>query len=198
MLKLSEKYNKEVVEAMKKNFGYKSIMAVPKIQKVVVNCGFGKTVVGKGAGEREKIEAYILESLATITGQKPSLNKAKKSIAAFKLREGMGIGAHCTLRRKRMYDFLEKLIWVVLPRTRDFRGIDPKCVTNQGDITIGFKEYVPFPELKVEKEKGLFGLEVTIATTAKTKEEGFTLLELMGFPFKASARETESRIKAER
>ncbi len=186
MPKLLEKYNKEAVPAMKKKFGYKSVMAVPKIQKIVVNCGFGKMVIGKGSGEREKIEEYISQSIASITGQKPSLNKAKKSIAAFKLREGMAVGAHCTLRKKRMYDFLEKLIWVVLPRTRDFRGIDAKCITKQGDITIGFKEYVPFPELKVEKEKGLFGLEITIATTAKTKEEGFALLELLGFPFKKS------------
>jgi len=186
MLKLLEKYNKEAVKEMQKKFGYKSLMSVPKIQKIVVNCGFGKMVIGKGAGEREKAEEYISESLATITGQKPSLNKAKKSIAAFKLREGMAVGAHCTLRKKRMYDFLEKLIWVVLPRSRDFRGIEPKCVTNQGDITIGFKEYVPFPELRVEKEKGIFGLEVTISTTAKTKEEGVELLSLLGFPFKKS------------
>lgn len=184
MSKLLEKYNKEIAGEMKKRFGYKSVMAVPKIEKIVVNCGFGKTGAGKGSGEREKIEEHIAQSLATITGQKPSLNKAKKSIAAFKLREGVVVGAHCTLRKKRMYDFLEKLIWIVLPRTRDFRGIDRKCLTNQGDITIGFKEYVPFPELKVEKEKGLFGLEVTIATTAKTKEEGVALLELFGFPFK--------------
>ncbi len=184
MPKLLEKYNKEVIKEMQKKFGYSSLMSIPKIQKIVVNCGFGKMVIGKGAGEREKIEQYISESLAAITGQKPSLNKAKKSIAAFKLREGMAVGAHCTLRKKRMYDFLEKLIWVVLPRSRDFRGIETKCVTNQGDITIGFKEYVPFPELKVEKEKGIFGLEVTISTTAKTKEEGVELLRSLGVPFK--------------
>ncbi len=184
MLRLQEQYNKEIIPEMVKKFGYKSIMAVPKIKKIVVNCGFGKMVIGKSAGEREKVEQYIAESMATITGQKPSLNKAKKSIAAFKLREGMAVGANCTLRKKRMYDFLEKLIWVVLPRSRDFRGIDAKSTTNQGDITIGFKEYVPFPELKVEKEKGIFGLEVTILTTAKTKEEGIALLGLLGFPFK--------------
>ena len=184
MSKLLEKYNKETVSAMKEKFGYKSLMAIPKIQKIVVNCGFGKMVIGKGASERERAEQYILESLGAITGQKPSLNKAKKSIAAFKLREGMGVGAHCTLRKKRMYDFLEKLIWVVLPRTRDFRGVDPKSVTEQGDVTIGFKEYVPFLELKVEKEKGVFGLEITITTTAKTKQEGIFLLESLGFPFK--------------
>jgi len=186
MLRLQNKYKKEVVPEMMRTFSYKSVMSVPKIKKIVVNCGFGKMVAGKGAGEREKIEQYISESLAAITGQKPSLNKAKKSIAAFKLREGVVVGANCTLRKQRMYDFLEKLIWIVLPRSRDFRGIEAKCVTNQGDITIGFKEYVPFPELKVEKEKGIFGLEVTISTTAKTKEEGRTLLSLLGFPLKVS------------
>ena len=198
MSKLLEKYNKETVSAMKEKFGYKSAMAIPKIQKIIVNCGFGKMVIGKGASERTKAEEYILESLGAITGQKPSLNKSKKSIAAFKLREGMGVGAHCTLRKKRMYDFLEKLIWVVLPRTRDFRGVDPKSVTEQGDITVGFKEYVPFLELKVEKEKGVFGLEITIVTTAKTKQEGIFLLESLGFPFKASTREAETKVKAER
>ena len=198
MLRLQEQYNKIVIPEMTKKFGYSSVMAVPKIKKIVVNCGFGKMVIGKGAGEREKAEAYIADSMAAITGQKPSLNKAKKSIAAFKLREGMAVGANCTLRKKRMFDFLEKLIWIVLPRSRDFRGIDQKSVTNQGDITIGFKEYVPFPELKVEKEKGIFGLEVTISTTAKTKEEGVELLRLLGFPFKASAREAEPKAKVER
>ncbi|MFH0739732.1 MAG: 50S ribosomal protein L5 [bacterium] len=184
MKRLQEQYNKEVIPEMVKKFGYKSIMAVPKIKKIVINCGFGKMVIGKSGGEREKAEQYISESMAAITGQKPSLNKAKKSIAAFKLREGVAVGAHCTLRKKRMFDFLEKLIWIVLPRSRDFRGIDIKAVTSQGDITIGFKEYVPFPELKVEKEKGIFGLEVTISTTAQTREEGIELLRLLGFPFK--------------
>jgi len=183
-MRLVEKYKKEVVPEMMKRFGYKSVAAVPKLKKIVVNCGFGKMVIGKGSGDREKIEEYISSSLALITGQKPSLRKATKSIAAFKLREGMVVGATATLRRKRMYDFLEKLMWVVLPRSRDFRGIDPSCMTKQGDLSIGFKEYVPFPELKIEKEKGLFGLEVTISTSAKTKEEGMELLKLLGFPFK--------------
>ncbi|MDD4989924.1 MAG: 50S ribosomal protein L5 [Candidatus Pacebacteria bacterium] len=184
MARLYEKYNKEIIPAMMKKFGYKSVMAIPKIEKIMVNCGFGKMIIGKGSGDREKIEEYISSSIALITGQKPTLKKAKQSIAAFKLRQGMIVGATVTLRKKRMYDFLEKLIWVVLPRSRDFRGIDSSSVTQQGDITIGFKEYVPFPELKIEKEKGLFGLEVTIATSAKTKDEGVELLKLLGFPFK--------------
>ncbi|MDD5433572.1 MAG: 50S ribosomal protein L5 [Candidatus Pacebacteria bacterium] len=184
MERLCEKYNKEVVPAMVKKFGYKSVMAVPRLSKIVVNSGFGKNIASKGSGEREKIEEYVAQSIETITGQKPSLRKAKKSIAAFKLRQGMVVGVSCTLRKQKMYDFLEKLIWVVLPRSRDFRGINMKAMTDQGDITVGFKEYVPFFELKVEKEKGIFGLELTISTTAKTKEEGTELLRLLGFPFK--------------
>lgn len=184
MKRLQEQYNKIVIPEMMKKFGYKSVMAVPKVSKIIVNSGFGKTIVSKSSGEREKVEEYIAQSLGAITGQKPSLRKAKKSIAAFKLRQGMVVGVACTLRKKKMYDFLEKLIWVILPRSRDFRGIDEKAMTQQGDITIGFKEYVPFFELKVEKEKGVFGLEVVISTTAKTKEEGQALLALLGFPFK--------------
>ncbi len=183
-MRLQEQYKKIAVPSMVKKFGYKSVMAIPKIEKIVVNCGFGKMIIGKGSGDREKIEEYISSSIALITGQKPTLKKAKQSIAAFKLRQGMVVGAVATLRKKRMYDFLEKLIWVVLPRSRDFRGIDSSSVTKQGDITVGFKEYVPFPELKIEKEKGLFGLEVTIATSAHIKDEGVELLKLLGFPFK--------------
>lgn len=183
-MRLQERYKKIAVPEMMKNFSYKSVMGVPKLEKVVVNCGFGKTVIGKGSGEREKLEEYIAASLALITGQKPSLRPAKKSIAAFKLRKGAVVGAMVTLRKKRMYDFLEKLVQVVLPRSRDFRGISRESVTGQGDLSIGFKEYIPFPELKIEKEKGLFGLEAVISTTAKTKEEGLELLRLLGVPFK--------------
>ncbi len=188
MERLQEQYKKIVVPEMMKKFGYRSIMAVPRIEKIVVNCGFGKMVIGKGSGDREKVEEHISSSIALITGQKPSLRAAKQSIAAFKLRQGMIVGAVATLRKKRMYGFLEKLIWVVLPRSRDFRGIDSTCVTKQGDFTIGFKEYIAFPELQIEKEKGLFGLEVTISTSARTKDEGVELLKLLGFPFKGLGR----------
>lgn len=181
-MRLQEQYQKQIVPAMKEKFGYKSIMAVPKIDKVIVNVGFGSMTTGKGTGERAKIAAGISEKLALMTGQKPVLIKAKKSIATFKLREDMPIGAKVSLRGKRAYQFLEKIIYLVLPRMRDFRGLPIKSVTDQGDLTIGFKEYTPFPEVKVEREKGLFGLEVTIVTTAKNREQGEELFRLMGFP----------------
>lgn len=181
---LQEQYKKEVVPAMVKKFGYKSIMAVPKLDKIIINSGFGKAVAGKTGSEREKIIEQIAGSLALITGQKPVIKKAKKSVAAFKLREGMPVGATVVLRGIRMYDFFGKLIWLVLPRIRDFRGIDPKSLSQEGDISIGFKEYVPFLEVRVEKEKGIFGLEVTIVTTGNKAEESQELLKLFGFPFK--------------
>lgn len=182
MERLQERYNKIVVPEMMKMFGYKSPTAVPKISKLVVNSGFGKTVAGKSAGEREVVEKYISDNLAAIAGQKPSLRKAKKSIAAFKLREGINIGAMITLRGKRMYDFLEKLIYLVLPRKRDFRGLDPKAISRTGELSIGFREHILFPEVKIEKEKGIFGLEVVISTTARNKEEASELFKLLGFP----------------
>jgi len=162
--------------------GYKNAMAVPKIEKVVINCGFGKMIDGKGAGERKKIQEHISKNLALITGQAPAAVKAKKSIAAFKLRKGVEVGLKVTLRDKRMYEFLERLIGLVLPRSRDFRGIPLKSIPETGDLTIGFKEYTPFPEVKVEREKGLFGFEITVVTNAKIKKERIALLRLMGFP----------------
>ena len=183
-VRLSEKYKKEVIPVMREKFGYTNDMAVPKIEKIIVNLGFGRMVIGKGSKEREKIQNQILSSLGLITGQKPALKRAKKSIASFKLRKGMAIGAQVTLRGKRMQEFLEKLVWLVFPRTRDFRGISSNQFDKEGNLTIGFKEYTPFPEVVVEKEKGIFGLEVTVVTTAKSKKEGIELLRLMGFPLK--------------
>jgi len=180
-MRLQDKYKKEIIPALQKQFGYKNIMSAPKIKKVSVASGFGKVAVAKTASERKALEEHISIALGQITGQKLSLRKAKKSISAFKLREGMNIGTACVLRGKRMYEFLEKLLFVALPRKRDFRGIPLKSI-NQGNITIGFKEFTPFPEVKIEKEKGLFGFEVTVTTTAKNKEEAETLLRLMGFP----------------
>lgn len=167
---------------MIEKFGYKNRMAVPKIEKVVINCGFGGMAAGKGSGDRQKIEEHISENLALITGQKPISVKAKKSIAAFKLRQGVVVGLKVTLRGKRMYEFLEKLLWVVLPRSRDFRGIPLKSISEKGDLSIGFREYTPFPEVKIEREKGIFGLEVTAKTNAKTREERVELLRQVGFP----------------
>lgn len=181
-MRLAEKYKKQIVFEMMKKFGYKSPMAVPKVEKISVNSGFGKMIVGKTSGEREKAQRHIVDCLSVITGQQPSLRQAKKSIAAFKLRANTPIGATATLRGKRMYQFLEKLINLVLPRMRDFRGIPLRSVTDKGDVTIGFKEITSFPEIKVEREKSLFGLEVTITTTSKTKKEGVELLRMLGMP----------------
>jgi large subunit ribosomal protein L5 len=184
MLRLKEKYQKEVIPQMMKKFGYKSAMAVPKIEKVVINTGFGKLVVGKTSDEQKKIRESILNDLALICGQRPILTEAKKAISAFKIRRGMFLGARVTLRKKRMFDFLERLIHIALPRSRDFRGIDTKSFDKKGNLTIGIKEHIVFPEVSPEKIKQIFGFEVTVVTTAKTREEGIELLKLMGFPIK--------------
>ena len=183
---------------MMEKFGYKNPNSCPKIEKIVVNSGFGKMIADKGSNERKKIQEHILKSISLITGQKACLRKAKKSISSFKLREGMPIGAQVTLRGKKMYSFLEKLIWLVLPRARDFRGIPLKSINQEGNLTIGFEEYIPFPELIVEKEKGIFGLEVTVVSGAQSKEEGIELLKLIGFPLKGLVREDEPGAKPER
>ncbi|MFH1181068.1 MAG: 50S ribosomal protein L5 [bacterium] len=184
MPRLKEKYKKEVIPAMREKFGYGNDMAVPKIEKVVVNTGFGRLVADKTKDEQAKIHDSILQDLAAICGQKPILRKSKKSIAAFKTREGMEIGASCTLRKKRMYDLLERLIDIALPRTRDFQGIDQKAVDRQGNLTVGIKEHSVFPEILPEKMKAVFGLEITAVTNAKNGEEGLELFKLMGFPIK--------------
>ena len=184
MIHLQDKYKKEVIPQMKERFGYGNTMAVPKIEKVVINTGFGRLVSGKTSEEQKKIYRPILEDLATICGQCPILTKAKKSIAGFKIREGMPIGAMVTLRRKMMHDFLERLIHIVLPRSRDFRGIDPKSVDKEGNLTVAIKEHISFPEILPERAKTIFGLELTVVTTAKNREEGLELLKLLGFPIK--------------
>lgn len=184
MTNLQDKYKKEVIPQMVEKFGYKNVMAVPKIVKVVVNTGFGKLISGRTSDEQKKIYGAILEDLALITGQRPVLKRAKKSIATFKTREGMFLGAAVILRKEKMYDFLERLINIALPRTRDFRGIDPKSVDGGGNLNYGIKEHIVFPEILPEKVKNIFGLEVTVMTTAKNKEEGLRLLRLMGFPIK--------------
>ncbi len=184
ILSLKEKYKKEVVPEMIKKFGYKNIFQVPKIEKVVVNAGFGKQVCGKTTQEQKKIQEFILRDLSLITGQKPALRKARKSIASFKLRKGMPIGAVCTLRRDRMYDFLDRLIHIALPRTRDFKGLPLKSIDKEGNLTIGIREHIVFPEVSPEKAKFIFGFEVTVVTTAKTKKEAEELFRLLGFPLK--------------
>lgn len=183
MQKLKEKYNKEVVPAFMK-MGCKNIMAVPSIKKVVLNSSFGKEAVGKSAGDREKIQNFILQDLSLIAGQKANLVKSKKSIAGFKLREGLEIAAVVTLRKAKMWDFLERLIYLSLPRSRDFKGLNPKSIDKNGNLSVGFKEHISFPEIFTEKEKTIFGLEITIVTNAKNKEEGLELYKLLGFPMK--------------
>ncbi len=175
-----KKYRKEVIPAMQAKFGYKSIMAVPKIEKVVINVGFGKRAVMKDTKAIEKIEL----DLATLTGQKASVRKAKKSIAGFKLREGMDIGAMVTLRGRRMYDFIDRLISIALPRSKDFHGLNNTAFDKSGNLSIGVKEHNIFPEITYESLKDIFGLQITVTTTSKSKAEGEELLRLIGFPIK--------------
>jgi large subunit ribosomal protein L5 len=181
---LLEKYNKEVVPEMMKKFGYKSRMAVPKIIKVVINTGFGRIVAGKTSDEQKKAQVAFLEDLNLICGQKATLTLAKKSVASFKIRQGQPIGAAVTLRKKMMYDFLERLIQITLPRSRDFQGLDKKGFDKEGNMAIGIKEQIIFPEISPEKSKNIFGLQIIITNTAKNKEEGMALLRMMGLPIK--------------
>jgi large subunit ribosomal protein L5 len=185
IIPLMEKYKKEVIPQMMEKSGYKTPMAVPKIKKVVINTGFGRLVAGKSTDEQKKIADFIVEDISLLSGQRAVKTRAKKAIASFKTREGMVIGAMVTLRGKKMIDFLEKLIHVVLPRTRDFKGIDPKAVDKEGNLTVAVKEHIAFPEILPEKARNIFGLEITVVTTAKKREEGLELLKLLGFPIKA-------------
>ncbi len=184
MMRLKEKYEKEAIPKMQEKFGYKNKMAIPKIEKVVINTGFGRLVSGETSEEQKKIQDAILEDLAMICGQRPVLKRAKKSISGFKIRKGFPVGAQVTLRRKKMNDFLERLINITLPRSRDFQGIDPKSFDKNGNLTIGIEEHIAFPEISPEKVKTIFGLEITIVTTAKNREEGVELLRSMRFPIK--------------
>lgn len=177
MNRLKEKYKKEVIAEMKKHFAYKNNLAVPKLDKVVLN-------VGIPAGRDDKNFLKLVETVLTrVSGQKPIFNKARKSISSFKIREGNIIGASVTIRQDRMYSFIDKLINLTLPNVRDFRGLNKKSLDRQGNLTIGFKEYLPFPEINPDEIENVFGLEVCITTTAKNREEGFALLSLLGFPF---------------
>ena len=192
MDKLQNKYNKEIIPAMMKKFGYKNPMAVPKITKVTLNSSFGKQVVSKTSGEREKIQKLIMQDLALIAGQHPRLVKSKKSIAGFSLREGLEIAAMVTLRKGKMWDFLERFIYLSLPRSRDFKGLESKSIDKKGNMSIGFREHISFPEIFIEKEKTIFGLEVTISTNAKSKEEGLELFRLLGLPIKEDKKEDKN------
>ena len=174
-----DKYIKTVAAEMKNKFGYKNVMAVPRIKKVIVNVGIGKIIK-----ENDKIEE-VVNSITAITGQKPVKTKAKKAISGFKVREGMEIGVKVTLRGKRMWQFIDRLVNATLPRTRDFQGITRKSVDKGGNISIGIKEHMIFPEISPERVKHTFGLQVTVSTDAKTQKEGLELFKLLGFPIKS-------------
>lgn len=163
---------------MKEKFGYTNDLAVPRIQKASLNCGAGKAL------QDAKVLDAIADTLTRISGQKAVFTKARKSISAFKIRQGMVIGARVTLRGSRMYDFVEKLVHSTLPRVRDFQGIDMKCVDQHGNLSIGFSEHIAFPEIRSDEVEHVHGLEVTITSSAKTREEGLELFKLLGFPFK--------------
>ena len=175
---LKEQYQKEVVPALMKKFGYKSIMEVPKLNKIVINIG-----VGDGSHDSKFVEA-ALKDLEVIAGQKPVITKAKKSIAGFKLREGQPIGVKVTLRGENMYNFMEKLIKVSLPRVRDFRGVSPKAFDGFGNYTLGIKEQLIFSEIDYDNIAKVRGMDIVFVTTAKTNEEAFDLLSELGIPFR--------------
>lgn len=175
--RLKELYKKTVVPAMMERFGYKNVMEVPRIEKVVINMGVGD------AKENPKFLESAMEELATITGQRPVATVAKKSVAAFKVRAGMKIGAKVTLRGDRMYEFLDRLFNIALPRVRDFRGVSPKSFDGRGNYALGIKEQLIFPEINYDKVEKIRGMDVIIVTTAKTDEEAKELLALLGMPF---------------
>ncbi len=175
---LREIYDKKVAPELMEKFGYKNRMAIPKLKLVSVNVGMSTNLL-----KDPKIPETVESTLTRITGQKPVKTLAKKSIASFKIRQGQHIGMKVTLRGERMWHFLEKLIHVTMPRIRDFRGISPKLVDKQGNLSIGFKEYIAFPEIRSDEIERLHGVQVTVSSTAKTREEGLELFKLLGFPF---------------
>ncbi|WP_059105447.1 50S ribosomal protein L5 [Shouchella shacheensis] len=177
MNRLKEKYSKEIVSSLTEKFNYSSVMAVPKIEKIVINMGVGDAV------QNAKVLDKAVEELSAIAGQKPVITKAKKSIAGFKLREGMPIGAKVTLRGERMYDFLDKLVSVSLPRVRDFRGVSKKAFDGRGNYTLGVREQLIFPEIDYDKVDKVRGMDIVIVTTAETDEEARELLTQVGMPF---------------
>ncbi|MBP3336861.1 MAG: 50S ribosomal protein L5 [Clostridia bacterium] len=177
MARLQEKYKNEVAPALMEKFGYKSVMQIPKLEKIVINIGLGE------AKENAKALDSAVSDLALITGQKPVITKAKKSVAAFKIREGMNIGCKVTLRGEKMYEFLDRFFNVALPRVRDFRGINPNSFDGRGNYSTGVKEQLIFPEIEYDKIDKIRGMDIIIVTTAKTDEEGRELLSLMGAPF---------------
>jgi large subunit ribosomal protein L5 len=175
--RLKDKYVKEIVPALKERFAYKSIMQVPKIEKICINKGMGIAVTDK------KLIDVALEEITTITGQKSVSTKSKKAISNFKLRENMPIGVRVTLRGDKMYEFLDRLMNIALPRVRDFRGVSGKGFDGRGNYTLGVKEQIIFPEISIDKVNKISGMDITFVTTAKTDEESFELLKAFGMPF---------------
>jgi large subunit ribosomal protein L5 len=178
--RLKEKLKNEVGPALMQRYQYANPMQLPRLEKVVVNMG-----VGDAVADSKALDAAMAD-MATITGQKPAVTKAKKSVAAFKIRTGMPIGAKVTLRGERMYEFLDKLVNVVLPRIRDFQGISPKGFDGRGNFSMGLKEQLIFPEINIDKTDKIRGMDIVIVTTAKTDEEAFELLKSLGMPFRAA------------
>jgi len=178
MARLKELYKEVVVPEMMKRFGYKNPLQVPRIEKVVINMGLGAAV------QNIKIIDNAIEELSAITGQRPVVTRAKRSVAAFKLRAGMPIGCMVTLRRERMYEFLDRLFNVALPRVRDFRGLNPKGFDGRGNYTIGIREQIIFPEINYDKVERIQGMNITIVTNARTDEEAREMLKLLGMPFR--------------
>jgi len=172
------KYNEDVISKMKDKFGYGNDLAVPRVEKIIVNTGIGKI-----NSEKDRIEE-IVKDLQSVTGQMPVKTKAKKAISGFKIRENMEIGIKTTLRGERMWDFMDRLINAALPRTRDFQGISSNSVDKNGNLNIGIKEHIIFPEIFSEKVRNIFSLQITLATTAKDRKEGLELFKLLGFPIK--------------
>lgn len=178
MARLLEFYQKEVVEKLKKHFGYKSVMQVPRINKITLNMGLGEAMDDK------KVVVSAMADMEKIAGQKPVVTLARKSIAGFKVREGWPIGCKVTLRGERMYEFLDRLISIALPRVRDFRGLSIKSFDGRGNYSLGFKEQIVFPEIEYDKIDALRGLDITITTSARSNKEAQALLEAFSFPFK--------------
>ncbi|MBU3643803.1 MAG: 50S ribosomal protein L5 [Candidatus Methylopumilus sp.] len=178
MARLKDYYKENVVKALTEQFGYKSPMEVPRIEKITLNMGVGEAVADK------KVMEHAVEDMVKIAGQKPVVTKAKKSVASFKIRDGYPVGCKVTLRRERMYEFLDRLVTVAIPRIRDFRGISAKSFDGRGNYNMGIKEQIIFPEIEYDKIDALRGMNITITTTAKTDEEAKALLSAFSFPFR--------------
>ena len=183
--RLKSRYDEVVAKAMTERFGYKNVMEVPKIEKITINMG-----VGEGSQDKKKVQTAAAE-MELIAGQKPVITKAKKSIAQVKLREGMPIGCKVTLRRERMYEFLDRLITVAMPRIRDFRGLNPKSFDGRGNYAMGLKEQIIFPEISYDQIDKVRGMDIIVTTTAKTDDEARELLRLFGFPFPQDAADAQ-------